>query len=531
MLEALVTWMNGPMAGKTMLILRAAFFFFFIVTAILLALPGRDTLRRGAGTKGYVLLATLTVLGLAGLLACQSRWQLFGGHSTGLMRFMRRHDSRPSVSIRRGSILDRNGSVLAIDDPDGDSRGRRRYPLGYAASHVVGYFDPRYGLTGIEKAADSWLTGIGNSHLEELSRLGRSIVESTPVEGRDLKLTLDARLQRSASKAMKDRAGAVVALNPNTGEILALFSAPGFDPAEPGGYYGDAEDAPFMNRAIQGKYPAGSTFKVAMAAIAADMGIAPVLNCPGEGFSADRTAKPIRDSEYYSYQRNGKVWHGFGKIGLQQALIHSSNVYFAQLAHHIPATSFNDYIARMGIGTASPLFTHEKGSYSASSGSMPKVTDADKRMRSQLAIGQGAMALSPLDVANFTSIIAAGGILHSPYLDFDAPADRYPSSRVISKSAALNVERMMRGVVRDGTGRGANIPGLGICGKTGTAQNPRGDDHSWFTCFTTTTSPRIVVTVIVENGGFGSRTALPVARNIIEDALRFGIITKTGGGK
>lgn len=514
-----------------MLILRASFFFFFIITAILLTLPGKDTLRRGVVMRSNLLLTVLTVLGLVGLFAYQAKWQLFGGYSTDLMRFMRRHDNRPTVAIRRGSILDRNGSVLAIDDPEGNSLGRRRYPLGAAAAHVIGYFDPRYGLTGIEKTADSWLTGIGSSHLEELGRLGRSIVDSTPVEGRDLKLTLDARLQRSAAKAMKNNRGAVVVLNPKTGELLALFSAPGFDPTEPGGYYGDTDDAPFMNRAVQGKYPPGSTFKVAMAAIAADMGIAPVLDCSGEGFRADRTAKPIRDSEFYSYQRNGRVWRGFGKIGLQQALIHSSNVYFAQLAHHIPAASFNDYVARMGIGSPTPLLTHNSQSYSASSGAIPKVKDVDKRMRSQLAIGQGAMAVSPLDVAKWTSIVAAGGILHSPRLELNPSSATYPSLRVISKTAALNVERMMRGVIQNGTGKGANIPGLGLCGKTGTAQNPRGDDHSWFTCFTTTTTPRLVVTVIVENGGFGSKAALPIARSIIEDAERFGIIVKTGDGK
>lgn len=531
MLEALTGWMQGPYAGKTMLVLRALFFLLFIATALLLALPGRDSLRRGVAAKGVALLSVLTVLGFAAVFACQARWQLFGARDPGLMRFMRRHNTRPSVDVRRGSILDRNGSVLAIDDPESASLGRRRYPLGAVAAHVVGYFDPRYGMTGVEKAADTALTGVGNSALEELGRLGRSIVDSAPAEGRDVKLTLDARLQRAAAKAMEGRRGAVVALNPATGEILALYSAPGFDPSEPGLDYGDADDAPFLNRATQGKYPPGSTFKVAMALMAADMGLAPVYDCPASGFKAAKDAKAIRDSEYYAFQRQGKTWKGFGKLGLKMALVHSSNVYFAQLGHRIPAEKFNAYVAALGITGPVPLFFSEDGGLTAPSGVVPEVSDTDRKARSQLAIGQGAMAVSPLDVAMWTSVVANGGVLKAPRLEYGAPEGRFASRRVFSAAAAENVAGMMRAAVLSGTGKNAEVPGLGVCGKTGTAQNPRGDDHSWFTCFTSSASPRLVVTVLVENGGFGAKNALPVAKGVLESAVKFGIVKPAGGGK
>lgn len=430
--------------------------------------------------------------------------------------------------VKRGNILDRNGAILARDANEEDAfygNGRRVYPIGVAAAHVVGYFDPRYGMAGVEKAADAELTGVEETALDALTRRGRDIVGDAFMEGRDVRLSIDARLQRAAWKAMEGKRGAVVALNPETGEILAMVSSPAFDPTEPGGYYGDAEAAPFLNRVIQGKYPAGSTFKVVMALMAADGGIAPVLNCPAEGYQAAKDGKAIRDSEYYLYQRSGRTWRGFGKIGLGEALVHSSNVYFAQLAQKIPVERFNECVVRLGINTPRVLFSMEQGDVTASAGSIQSVRAEDKKMRAQLAIGQGTMLVSPLDVACWTAVVANGGVLNSPHLERDAPKGKYGAIRITAKRAAEHVRGMMRDVVRRGTGHLANIPRMGVSGKTGTAQNPKGDDHSWFTCFTAETNPKMVLTVLVENGGFGSKNALPIARQILESALAFGILS------
>ena len=538
MLRAITEWMNGDYAGKTMLVLRMLFFLLFIVTSFAVCLGG-GTRKKGADNR-FAILPALPALGLAAILAYQATWQLFGTRNIELVRFIRRHNSRASVDVRRGSILDRNGAVLAVDDPAVKTPGHRRYPLGYAAAHTVGYYDPRYGITGIEKAADFELTGVDATVAEDLGRLSRSLIDSRPVEGHDVKLTLDARLQRKCHDLLQEqgRRGAIVALNPANGEILALVSVPSFDPLVPGGYYGDAEAAPFLNRAIQGRYPAGSTFKVAMAALAADLRLAPRLDCPAAGFRAARDAQPIRDVEYYSYKRQGKVWSGFGKIGLKQALVHSSNVYFAQLAHQIPADAFNQFVARCGITEPQTLFAAEGGDVRMLPGLVPAVTDADKKMRSQLAIGQGRMAVSPLHVAMWTAVVANRGLAAPPHLDLARGQDGLKPRRVISAAAADTVQAMMRAVIREGTGRKAEVPGAGVCGKTGTAQAPGGEDHSWFTCFTTETSPRLVVTVLVERGGFGSRAALPVARSVIEEALRMGVVRlrgsaapASGGGK
>ena len=535
MLQALTEWAAGRWAGNTArAVAESAFFLLFAATSLLLLLPGRDTLRRGAALRPHALLSLLVAIAFAALFVCQMRWQLLGSRNADLMRFMSRHNTRAAALVRRGAILDRNGSPLALNDEGASGRSRRRYPLGAKAAHVVGYFDPRFGLAGVEKAADATLSGFdaGEATRGGLGQLGRSLVVGQPATGGDVRLSLDARLQEAAADAMGGRRGAVVALDPATGEILALFSAPGFDPGKLDGFHGDDEAAPFLNRAIQGRYPAGSTFKVFMALMAADTETAPVLDCPAGGFRAVGGEPPIRDSEYYAMRRDGKVWRGFGMIGLKDALVHSSNVYFAQLGLRIPAATFNAYVGRLGVNGPVTLLDVAGGALVAPAGSVPRIEGADRGARAQLAIGQGRMAVSPLDVAMWTAAVANGGVLQSPRLEPDAPAGKYPSARLASRGAAETVGAMMRLAVTEGTGRGGGLPPeLGVCGKTGTAQNPRGDDHSWFTCFCADASPRLVVTVLVENGGFGARNALPVAARILREVERQGIVRPRGGSR
>lgn len=503
-----------------MLVLRIAFFLLFILTSVLICFG------RGKKSKNnFVFLTVFFSLALAAVFCYQAIWQLTGTSNIEMMRFMRRHNRRPNVEIRRGSILDRNNIVLATDDSSVSNPGHRRYPLGSIMAHVVGFYDPRFGISGMEKAADDRLTGIGGTKTDELKRLGMNIVDNRPAEGGDVKLTLDARLQRKAAELMNNRRGAVVAMRPDNGEILTLFSWPSFDPAQPGGYYGDANDAPFLNRAVQGKYPAGSTFKVAMACMAAESKMSPVYDTPPSGFSAAKGARPIRDVEYYSWQREGRTWHGFGKIGLKDALVHSSNVYFAQLGVNLPPAAFNGFIGKLGINSKIPLYIENEADYSASAGSIETVEAKDRRMRAQLAIGQGTMAISPLHVAMWTSVVASGGILYQPHIGLESGIPTNRPVRVISKATADNIGGMMREVIKRGTGKAADISGAGVCGKTGTAQAPGGTDHSWFTCFTTQTNPRLVVTVLVERGGYGSKSALPVARGIIEEAISIEIVS------
>jgi cell division protein FtsI/penicillin-binding protein 2 len=155
-------------------------------------------------------------------------------------------------------------------------------------------------------------------------------------------------------------------------------------------------------------------------------------------------------------------------------------------------------------------------------GAVPVVSAADRRTRSQLAIGQGKLVVTPLHVTLWSCAIAGGGQLHWPRLE-ERAAPRAPL-KVLSAAAAASTRALMREAVQYGTGRGADLPGLDVCGKTGTAQAPGGDDHSWFTCFAPAARPALVVTVLVERGGYGSRAALPVARALLEEAARLGLL-------
>ncbi len=509
-LPAITQWLNGQHAGTTMLALRIAFFAAFVLAALWLAWG-----RRGAGGrsgKAFHLLGIGTVAALLGVLCYQATWQLLGARRVDFMRFMRNHNPRPSTLIERASILDCQGEVLAAADPLPGYPWRRRYPLGEAAAHVVGYFDPRFGLAGMERAADLALSGYGGTTMDELGRLGRNLMSSNRVEGHDVHLTLDARLQRKAYELMKGRRGAVVVMRPADGAVKVLLSMPAFDPLRPGDSQADSEGAPLLNRALQGLYPPGSTFKVLMAALAAEQRISPRFDCPGEGFRAARDARPIRDSEYYLRAREGLTWHGHGRIGLRDGFVHSSNVYFAQLGLACNPEGFNDLMKRVQITARFVLYRSDSGQLASVAGAVPVVAAADRRTRSQLAIGQGKMVVTPLHVTLWSATIAGGGRLHWPHLD--ARATPRAPLRVLSAAAAANTRALMREAVQHGTGRGADLPGLDVCG------------HSWFTCFAPASRPALVVTVLVERGGYGSRAALPMARALLEEAARLGMLRR-----
>ncbi|MDD5704771.1 MAG: penicillin-binding transpeptidase domain-containing protein [Kiritimatiellae bacterium] len=521
LLPAITQWLNGPHAGATMLTLRVAFFAVFVLTALRL-LWGRGR-TGGRGGLGFPLLAIVTMAALLGMLAYQSTWQLFGARRVQFMRFMRSHNPRPASLVKRGSILDCHGTVMALDDALPGDPWRRRYPLGPAAAHVTGYFDPRFGMAGIERAADLVLSGYGGSAMDELNRLGRNLLEANQAEGTDVRLTIDARLQRKAWEAMRGKRGAVVVLRPADGAIRVLLSMPSFDPQNPGDSQHDTEAAPLLNRALQGLYPPGSTFKILMAALAAEQRISPRFDCPAGGFRAAGDARPIRDSEYYIWERDGRVWPGRGRIGLRDGFVHSSNVYFAQLGLACQPDAFNALMRRAGLEERVVVYRAGAEQMATLAGAVPQVTSADRRTRAQLAIGQGRMVVTPLHVAMWTAAVATGGELRQPRLDAgEAPC---APVRVVSAAASAATRALMREAVQHGTGRPADIPGLSVCGKTGTAQAPGGEDHAWFTCFAPAAAPALVVTVLVERGGYGSRAALPVARELLEEAVRLGMIS------
>ena len=516
-LESIMDLLNGSRGAAIFAGLRQAFLICMalVVAALLLAPhPGR---------KQLWLLVLGLWLTLLWLLAHQGAWQLAGFRQPEFVRFMHFHDLRPDAQhqqVRRGSIVDWRGTVLA--ETDELDLSRRVYPLGPAACHVVGYVHPRYGTAGIEHAADATLSGYSFANMEDLDRFGRNLFDHRTAVGGEVRLTLDAELQRKAFELMGDRKGAVVVLRPNNGAILCLVSAPGYDPHDPGAEMLDTENAPLLNRAVQGLYPPGSTVKILVAGLAIERHLQPQFRCAGEGFQPEKGGHPIRDSEYYIYLREGRVWPGYGKIGLRHAFAHSSNVYFAQLGLALGAMPFNELMAASHLGDHVVYYDGLAGVLASEAGRVPLVAPGERRTLAQLAIGQGKMVVTPLHVAMWTAAVAADGELWQPRLRADAAPELM--GRVMTPGAAADVKDLMREVVMHGTGRPANVPGLQVCGKTGTAETTDGNDHAWFTCFAPRNRPEIVVTVLVEHGGYGSQAAAPVARAILEEAVALGLL-------
>lgn len=325
-------------------------------------------------------------------------------------------------------------------------------------------------------------------------------------KGRPVPLTLDARLQARAEALMEGRRGAVVALEPATGRLRALVSAP---------------RANYLNRALNGLYPPGSTFKVFMAAAALSQGLDPLFDCPAGGYRSARGTPAIRDVEARQMARRGKVWKGFGRLDLASALVHSSNTYFAQLGVALGPERFGRAVDAARLRDSAVLLAAASVSLESAGGGVPDGLRAPEL--APVAIGQGTLQLTPLAVAMLTAAVANDGVLLAPTLDAAArPALR---ARPFTFEAAGRVKAMMRTVVRAGTGRACDVPGLDVCGKTGTAETGRGGrDHAWFTCFAPERTPRLVVTVVVEEGGFGAAAALPVARGVLLEAQRLGLL-------
>ena len=373
-------------------------------------------------------------------------------------------------------------------------------------------------------SSDLALSGLTFAEAGDFVRLGRNLLDRSRARGADVALTLDARLQRAAFDAIGDRAGAAVALRPADGAILALASRPSFDPERPGPAFapGGADEAPALNRALHGLYPAGSTLKILTAAAALEAGLNPVYACPGSGFRPARNTPPIRDHEYYSALREGRGWDGHGRIGMSEAFRRSSNVYFAQLGQQVGADRFLAAAYRARLTNALPVFEGSSRRMASAAGRLPERAACPPAEVALLAIGQGRGLVTPLHMAQLAAAVATDGHPWAPHLRAAAPPVRLDP--VFSAATAKRLRSMMREAVVGGTGRPANVPGLSVAGKTGTAQTPRGEDHSWFVCLAPVEAPRIVLAVVIEHGGSGSSAAAPAAAAILRAADRFGLV-------
>ncbi|MDP9111113.1 MAG: penicillin-binding protein 2 [Candidatus Eremiobacteraeota bacterium] len=415
----------------------------------------------------------------------------------------------------RGRILARDGTILAQTVND-----KRTYPLGSMLAQTVGYASPRYGTSGIEDAYDPALTapeGTG-SVLAQASQIASAMSgKLSRARGEDVITTIDPALQRVLYGLLSGHPrGAGVVLDPHTGAILAIASVPAFDPNVLDSEFetlNHAVASPLLNRATSGLYPPGSTFKIVTAAAALDSGSATM-----ESQYSDPGYLII--GNFTLHNDESEVT---GTENLTEAFALSSNVDFGQIALKLGTGSFYNYLDRWGIGGSLDF-------------QLPAERDRVPAQRSvypgelaQMGFGQGALLMTPLHMALIGATIANDGIEPRPFLvrgvvraGSSLAGDAVSGAQLanpISADTAHNVKNMMVAVVQHGTGTSAQIPGVMVAGKTGTATNPVGAPHSWFVAFAPADNPRFVVAVVVENAGYGAAVAAPIVRTVLRAAL------------
>jgi peptidoglycan glycosyltransferase len=433
----------------------------------------------------------------------------------------------------RGRILDARGRVLAMSLGDPESGQRRRYPAPVVAP-IVGYHSLLLGTAGLERTYDQQLVGIGD--LGPGGDLLRKL-RPDPVDPSDLELSVDLRLQRLAASLLGDDKGAVVALEPATGRVLALVSAPTYDPNRlssivRGRGYLDAlkadPDAPLLNRATQGRYVPGSVFKIVTAIAGLESGaIRSATRYPGQprqsvdGFVVE--GYRIRDAE-----RDVQL---DDPLDLVEAMEVSSNVWFAHAALDTGAEALRAESQDLGferpIGFELPTSTSQVNTGDGA------LSGFDSRVElASAGFGQGNVLVTPLQMALVTGAIANGGEMIAPRL-----VDRVVSAngevrelgsrglgRVMSASTAATLRdamvRAVEGRFAEGVAGGAKVPGIRTAGKSGSAQLDGAAPHSWFVGFAPADDPRIVVVVIVENAGAGAERAVPMGGRLMEAWLR-----------
>jgi peptidoglycan glycosyltransferase len=422
--------------------------------------------------------------------------------------------------IDRGRILSADGKVLAASRAvreKGQKVFERLYPQGSVAAHVVGYTS-QDAKTGIERTYDRYLSGsFGTEPL--LQRLNLS-----EKEGANVQISIDTRVQAVAEQQLAGQRGAVVALDPRTGEVIAMASSPTFDLQQAVTDF-DAipdEGGPLLNRAVQGLYAPGSTFKVVTATAALESGIfQPDSEFPG-GATYDTPGGPIRNFGGASY----------GRHTLQTALTNSINTTFAQIGDDLGRERLGATMSDYGFAERPPIDLPDVAVSGRRRGDEVLPNDQEGEDTARIAIGQEQLTVTPLQMAMVAGAIANGGVLMAPHL-MTRVVDRGGSivqrgepkeiGQVASASRAAELTSMMEDVVREGTGTAAALSGVGVtvAGKTGTAESDDPNrNQAWFIGFAPSESPEVAVAVVIEDtSSTGGVAAAPVAAAVMEAAL------------
>ncbi|MBI4637364.1 MAG: penicillin-binding protein 2 [Candidatus Rokubacteria bacterium] len=476
-------------------------------------------------------------------------------------------DSFVPVRLRRGLTLEDVTKVeewrLVLPGVIVEVEPQRTYPTSRFAAHLLGYVrevsdeqlrQGRYrrgdmvGQSGLERILDEYLRGQDGGERIEVDAMGRPvrlIQQTEPHPGAQVITTVDARIQEAAERAMEGHAGAVVVMDPRTGDVLAMVSTPAFEidqftgTIDRGAWLRLVQDPyyPLLNRAIQSQYAPGSIFKIIVAAAGLQEGtLTPLdrVHCTGTFHLGAWEFKDWKEG-------------GHGTVDLHRAMTQSCNVFFYQAGLKVGGGAIARYATAFGFGQTTGIdLQGEKV------GLIPQPKSRrDGARRAWLAgetvnmsIGQGPVLVTPIQVARFMAAVANGGVLWKPRLV--QRVERPDQSVAWSDPGAVTgyvelspavwafLRQSLWSVVNEGgTGAAARIPGLDIAGKTGTAQmiaksrSERGQDHAWFAAFAPARDPEVVVVVLVERGGKGGQVAAPLARKIL-NAIFFEKVAAVG---
>jgi len=431
---------------------------------------------------------------------------------------------------------------------------KRVYPTLARASHLLGYrreisdaqlsaasdyYRPGdlVGVAGLEARYESSLRGQRGFEYVSVNSKGQIIGsfedgkrDKVAKEGFDLLLSVDGGLQAFAESLMTNYSGALVAMDPSDGGILSFVSKPDYDPSimsgvTPADLWSELQsnsEKPLFNRASLTRYPPGSTFKMVLAAAALQEGIIDEnyrINCSGGFRFGNRVFKDL---------------HVHGSVNIVEAIQKSCNVFFYQLMLKVGFDKWNEYGRRFGFGLATNTDTGEE-----TTGLLPSIEYYDSRYGKgkwtqgyliSLAIGQGEVGVSPLQMARYAAALANGGIVYRPHaVEFIRNKETNKVDPVRHDSTLVGLSPRVMGLIREGmqrvvqapggTGGMARIQGVVSAGKTGTAENPHGKDHAWYIGFAPFDNPKIAVAVMLENSGFGGAKAAPLAGLVMERYL------------
>ena len=412
--------------------------------------------------------------------------------------------------IVRGEIRSNDNTVLARTEVDPEGNETRVYPYGPLFAHAVGYSSK--GKTGLESLGNFYLL---SSHVNLLEQ---AVNELSGVKniGDNLVTTLDVGLQQTAYEALGDRRGAVIVMEPDTGKILAMVSKPDFDPNTVAADWdqilsADNTGGQLLNRAFQGLYPPGSTFKLVTA-------LEYIREHPSDYNDYTFDCSGYYHKDDYVIKCYHETAHG--AQNLQLAFANSCNGAFANLGMELDLGGLKRLAGELLFNAELPLsLPYSKSSYVMEPG-------ADTWQILQTSIGQGQTQITPMHNALLTAAIANGGTLMRPYLidhvenvGGEVVKKFMPASSgtLMSAGEAEILSGFMRSVVTEGTGSNVRTDAYSVAGKTGSAEFETGKEtHAWFTGFAPAENPKIVVTVIVEEAGSGGREAAPVARRIFD---------------